>query len=313
MWARRYNIESPGKYGFGDWRYMWGVKDRKSDYIGFHPDGGIQCGVNNGNERVMTNLKYQDPDGLRWNHIVCTVDTSQAEESERMKLFINGALQTDLDVGYGVAYPTKDYSVATGAGNDNSIGRDPAGGGGFFGRLADFHLLQGIAVGPENFGQGTPGVPNADGGWYPKQYVGEHGPRGYAMDFSDKDNLGFSSVNGNNMLTKKLSSTSAIRVADVPDTAPAPGGATIIVIAPNKKCKNTAGQGGGVNKFGHCEAGNGGTFDDCLACVTANAKCASGVVNWQPGAGEHYCKCVNVGDPCTAQDADNNYNVYSVT
>ena len=85
VWARRINIESgQGKYGFGDWRYTWSVGCKYTEYVGFHPDGGVQCGVRNGNERVMTNLRYTDPDGVRWNHILCAVDTSHAVESERV-------------------------------------------------------------------------------------------------------------------------------------------------------------------------------------------------------------------------------------
>ena len=91
-----------------------------------------------------------------------------------------------------------------------------------------------------------------------------------------------------------------------------PAGAPLAsLVQSGVKCSNTAAAtNAGVNNFGHCEAGNGGAFEDCAACVRANAACSSAVTSWQPENAAHYCKCVAAGDDCAARSGDSNYNVY---
>ena len=89
-----------------------------------------------------------------------------------------------------------------------------------------------------------------------------------------------------------------------------PTPSSFALVVSGKKCSNTAsGSRSGVNGNGHCEAGNGGTLDDCLQCVLSNSACSDEFVNWQP-AGGHYCKCVAAGDQCSARATDANYEVY---
>merc|ERR1712050_213154 len=77
-----------------------------------------------------------------------------------------------------------------------------------------------------------------------------------------------------------------------------------------KKCSNVASSANaGVNHFGHCEAGNGGGFPECLRCVTQNPACEAGIVNFQPD-GQGYCKCVAAGDTCSETASDSNYEVW---
>jgi hypothetical protein len=78
------------------------------------------------------------------------------------------------------------------------------------------------------------------------------------------------------------------------------------------KCNNVASSTlDGVNSDGHCEAGNGGNFEQCRQCVADNPACNSNIVNWQPNSYQ-FCKCVVVGDPCTATSVDANYQIWTI-
>ena len=91
------------------------------------------------------------------------------------------------------------------------------------------------------------------------------------------------------------------------------GSAAADIIATGKKCKNTAATSAtGVNLHGHCAAGNGGTFNQCVECVRGNSACSSDVTSWQPESTQKYCKCVAANDDCSEREDDDNYNVYSI-
>ena len=208
-WARRLNNE--GKNGFGDWRYIWVAACKNIDYAGFHPDGQFYC-VTKSNNEIVSAARFTDPEGVRWNHFVCAFDSTQKNEADRMKMFVNGAQVAGKDLAQA-KYPAQGYESEVGGCNTHRIGNDHVGASGFLGRMADLHLVHGTALPPSSFGQGATGAAT----WAPKLFAGPWGTRGYHLDFSDSKNLGTDkSPNGNHFTKKAISSTEAVQSNDVP-------------------------------------------------------------------------------------------------
>lgn len=144
-------------------------------------------------------------DQAAWYHLVLAVDTTQATDTNRFKVYING-VQQDLstwEVGSGAnRYPPEngDFDINQN-GLEMQIGKSAGGGTDHYqGYLADFHSVDGTQLTAESFGK-----TNVDTGqWIPKKYAGSYGTNGFYLNFSDNSGttattLGKdSSGNGNN-------------------------------------------------------------------------------------------------------------------
>ena len=79
---------------FGDNYYIWsterGGTGNGMDILSFGGSDNIGFGVQHGNDRVNTAKAYTNPDGVRWNHIVGVFDSQEAEETDRLRLYVNG-------------------------------------------------------------------------------------------------------------------------------------------------------------------------------------------------------------------------------
>ena len=106
---------------------------------------------------VRTNRKLRDTNA--WYHIVCAVDTTQATASDRVKLYLNGELQTDLS---STTYPSQNYETAINSTVPHAIGRWEDGGSRYFnGLMSHFHFCDGQALAPTVFGS----TDSATGEW----------------------------------------------------------------------------------------------------------------------------------------------------
>ena len=131
-----------------------------------------------------------------WYHIVVAVDTTQADEENRAKLYING-VQQELLGGGDLIYPSLNldtyhndtsYDVNVGAGNDG-------GSPDLFGSMyqAESHFIDGAQLTPTSFGE------TGDyGEWKAKKVTGlTYGTNGFYLDYADSAALG-NDVSGNN-------------------------------------------------------------------------------------------------------------------
>lgn len=110
---------------------------------------------------VVTEKLFRDP--AAWYHIVLAIDTTQSTSTDRVKLYVNGELQTDLST---TSYPSLNYetyvntsSIAHQIGHSNTDSFD--------GYLADVHFIDGQALAPSDFGED-----DENNVWQPKQYEG---------------------------------------------------------------------------------------------------------------------------------------------
>ena len=144
-----------------------------------------------------------------WYHFVIAVDTTQATESNRIKMYINGVQETDFYTPGGASaeiYPSQNFDTAANvSGNIQVVGKHGyASGQSYDGYLAEFHHVDGYQYDPSYFGFTDPQT----GIWMPKRYEGTHGTNGYYLDFSDNSStaaLGIDkSTNGNDFTVSNL-------------------------------------------------------------------------------------------------------------
>ena len=132
---------------------------------------------NGGNNPTSTNV-YRD--NSAWYHVVIRYDTTQATATDRVKVYING----ERDNNYTGSFPALNSVMSSVNYNaqPQQIGKYVPGYTRYFnGYMAEFHMIDGQALGPEYFGQ------NKNGVWIPKAYPDNgntsHGINGYHLTF----------------------------------------------------------------------------------------------------------------------------------
>ena len=136
-----------------------------------------------------------------WYHIVLSVDTTQGTASNRVKLYVNGVLETSYAVG---TYPSVNTNLFLNkASQSQRIGRQAYSALDFFdGYMSETVLIDGQQLAPTSFG-----VTNSDGVWTPIIYSGTYGTNGFNLQFENAAALGTdSSPNGNTFTVNNLTS-----------------------------------------------------------------------------------------------------------
>lgn len=152
---------------------------------------------------LTTNAIYRDPSA--WYHIVVAVDTTQATDTNRVKIYVNGSQITSLATA---TYPPQNTSTSFNNTVAHGIGYYTPSSAGFFdGYMTEFNWIDGQALTPSSFG-GTNAV---TGVWEPRQYTGTYGTNGFYLNFKDNTStttLGYDySGNSNNWTTNNISLT----------------------------------------------------------------------------------------------------------
>ena len=153
-----------------------------------------------GSSNNNTTRRFRDTSA--WYHVVLAVDTTQATEANRWKLYVNGVQETSFSQ---TSYPSQNADTVNNVANNvMRIGTKPYGGnefGYFAGYIADYYHIDGEALAPTDFGEfdGDSGI------WKPKAYTGSFGTNGWYLDFVDGSDLGDDeSGNGNDFTENNL-------------------------------------------------------------------------------------------------------------
>ena len=144
---------------------------------------------------LVTNRVFRDTSA--WYHLTLAVDTTQATDSNRVKLYINGTQETSFS---STSYPSQnyDYAVNTASypiriGADDSDGNGPYGW--FNGIMAHVHLTDGTAYAASTFGE----TDSTSGIWKPKTAPSvTYGTNGFFLKFENSGNMDLDS-SGNNL------------------------------------------------------------------------------------------------------------------
>jgi len=161
---------------------------------------------------LATNRLFRDTSA--WYHIVVQCDTTQATNTNRAKLYVNGVQETSLQ---NSTYDNMalNYDTLMNNTNEHEVGKysneETTYANFFSGYMAELHLVDGTALTPTSFGE----FDDDSGIWIPKAYTGSYGTNGFYLDFSDSANLGDdASGNGNNFTETNI--TSADQATDTP-------------------------------------------------------------------------------------------------
>ena len=130
---------------------------------------------------AKTESKYRDVSA--WYQVVLAVDTTQATESNRVKLYVNGTQ-------YGPALDGTDWTQheifgqnydfpELANGQTMAIGKRNSSGSHFFdGYMSEIYFIDGQALDSSYFGE-----TNDNGVWIPKEYTGTYGNNGFLLEF----------------------------------------------------------------------------------------------------------------------------------
>jgi hypothetical protein len=196
---------------------------------------------------LETTQVFRDPSA--WYHIIVATDTTQATNTNRVKIYVNGVQVTAFSTA---TYPTQNSTSYL---NINSgtlnLGRTSTAVSYFDGYLTEVNFIDGQALTPSSFG----GYNTGTGVWEPRKYSGTYGTNGFYLNFQDNSaatatTIGKdSSGNGNNWTPNNISVTAGTTydsMLDVP-TNTSPTNANFAVLnpinAPFASATNTFSQG----------------------------------------------------------------------
>jgi len=133
----------------------------------------------------VTNQVFRDTSS--WYHIVVVMDTTQATDTNRLKLYVNGAQVTSFS---STSYPSQNSNTAMGMAAIHSIGSLIFNNNYYNdGYLAEVNFIDGTALDATSFGEFKSGV------WIPKAYSGSYGTNGFYLPFNhDYSVEGFSAT-----------------------------------------------------------------------------------------------------------------------
>ena len=169
--------------------------------LGFAVLNGQLTYTNAANDIYKTDAVLRDFSA--WYHCVFAVDTTQATASDRVKIYLNGALMDITDQNHGGAdppsqnteYPINNTTAHAVGAVWNHQNTDLSGY--FNGYIADAYLIDGSALDPTSFG-----AYDDNGVWQASTYSGTYGTNGFhLLDFENESTLGHDSSGNNNDFT----------------------------------------------------------------------------------------------------------------
>jgi hypothetical protein len=203
LWVKRSGLGNPG--GPNQVHQLFGVG--AGSCLRFTPSDQLRLESPAGNHTFVTSQVFRDTSA--WYHIVLAFDSTQATDTDRRKLYVNGSQVTDFSstTFTGLAQNAEWDINST---SQHQIAKSNLADY-FGGYLAELNFVDGQALAPTDFGE-----TNADTGqWVPVRYAGSYGTNGFYLKGQDSSNLGDDSSGNNNDFTSS-GLTAADQVSDSP-------------------------------------------------------------------------------------------------
>ena len=161
------------------------------------------------NPKIITTRKFRDPSA--WLHIVLAVDTTQATDTNRVKIYVNGVQET----AFGTAnYPSQNYNLAVSTTNDVM----KFGLGGQYatsywdGSMSHVHFIDGLQYQASDFGE----TDSTSGIWIAKTAPSvTYGTNGAFLKFENSGAMGTDSSGNSN--TFAVGGGTLTQTIDTPD------------------------------------------------------------------------------------------------
>ena len=189
--------------------------------IGFFDANQFWVDVGQGSTYTRLTSTAVHCDVSAWYHVVVAQDTTQATDTNRVKVYINGS-----QISLSGTWPTQNFDGSINNASAQNIGRESSATYYFNGYMTEVYMIDGQALTPSSFGE----TDTLTGVWKPKTYSGgPYGTNGFYLNFSDNSNttadtLGRdSSGKGNNFTPNNFSVTADVGNDSVVDT-PTPYG-----------------------------------------------------------------------------------------
>ena len=138
--------------------------------------------INSNSQRYDVKCNALLADCSNWYHIHYNYDSTQSTSSNRIRLYINGELQTDLASS---SYPSSNEGNYINGGKPWIIGHEsrrfryP-----FHGYFANVYFIDGQYLDPTDFGETVNGV------FIPKEYTGSYSGTSFFLEFQDSSDFG---------------------------------------------------------------------------------------------------------------------------
>jgi hypothetical protein len=193
-----------------NWATIFGAGNT---FIRFYSDDRLGFDMYDGTVYdLITTQVFRDTSA--WYHIVAILDTTQATESERARLYVNGERMTVFDTE---TYPPQNADLDVGGQGSSSnwlqLGTFYTGGRKYAGYMAEIHYLNGTVAEPTEFGE----YDSDSGIWIPKEYTGGgYGTQGFYYKFDNASNLGEDSSGEGHDANSLGNITSADQATDTP-------------------------------------------------------------------------------------------------
>jgi hypothetical protein len=168
-WVKRGKLTSGTQSIFTGY---WANTDNGYFNIAFRSGDDLAIQTWNIDVRITTQL-FRDPSA--WYHIVVAVDTTQASNTDRVKLYVNG-VQVTAFASTGTI--TQNTDLAVNYNGTHYIGSLTTSTGLLDGYQTECHLIDGQALTPNSFG-----TFNSYGVWQPITYGGSYGTNGFYLPF----------------------------------------------------------------------------------------------------------------------------------
>jgi hypothetical protein len=202
FWMKRSNLTSNAQRIFsinengGADQFWLRTADSSNDYIDFFSQTSSSQTL-----RLVSNARLRDTSG--WYHIVIAVDTTQATDSNRIKMYINGVQQTSFST---TSYPSQNTDLEWNKSVPNIIGKNVSSEY-FDGLLSHVYFIDGTAYDADTFGEydSTTGIWTAKFG--PSV---TYGTNGFFLKFENSGAFGTDSSGNGNTFTVNGTMTQTI-------------------------------------------------------------------------------------------------------
>ena len=162
------SLYSANRAGGGDY---YNIAFNASDEIQIYLD------VDSGGYGYKTSAVFRDT--TSWFNVVLIIDTTQGTDTNRVKLYVNGALQT-ISTVYSGGHVAQNFSTYVMDGNEDEIGRFAFNDSAYFdGYMSEVILTIGQDNTISEFGETKEGV------WIAKNYSGSYGANGVRLQFKE--------------------------------------------------------------------------------------------------------------------------------
>ena len=148
---------------------------------------------------ITSNAVYRDVSA--WYHIVVRCDTTQSTDTDRLRLYVNGKLQTLS----GSTYPDQNEDTFFNEAEEHQVGSliDETEDGDMY--LAEFCWIDGSSLAPTSFGEYDSDSPTI---WKPIDVSGlTFGTNGVYLDFEDSSDLGKDASGNSDWTATNLAAT----------------------------------------------------------------------------------------------------------